>query len=161
MQLGHQASQLSLALAANSRLSGIVRFTLSITPFSKYGHFCFQKTTWQRPKSKLEDSKRQSTNQWVASQPLSPLCIQSMVQTHKLSIFIFIWQNILRFKRLVSQTPGCLLCVASQLPRLPQSSKTWQLTMTTMWFGRWLMAQQRLQGALSHGRLNAFQCRNL
>ena len=43
MHLASQASQLSLALAANSLSSGMMRFTFSVTLFFKYGHFCFQK----------------------------------------------------------------------------------------------------------------------
>ena len=67
MQLANQASQLSLVLAANSQSSSITGFNLGVTLFSKYGHFWLQITRWQWPKSKLEASKQQSTNQWVTS----------------------------------------------------------------------------------------------
>ena len=43
MQLANQSSPLSLALAADSGSSGITRRTLSVSLFSKYGHFCLKK----------------------------------------------------------------------------------------------------------------------
>ena len=53
-----------------------------------------QKTRWRWPKSKLEASKRQSRNQWVASRKQCPLFIQS------------IWSNpTLKFVQF-----SCVLC---------------------------------------------------
>ena len=76
MQLANQASQLSVVLAADSRSSGITRFTLSVALFTKYGHFCFQKTK----KSKLKASKQPSTKQCGPSPMLRPLLTQSVAE---------------------------------------------------------------------------------
>ena len=79
MQPADQASLQSLASAANSQLFGILSSTLSVTIFSKYGHFRFQKTRWRRPKLKLKASKLQ----WGMSRLLRPLFIQSIVYPFK------------------------------------------------------------------------------
>ena len=57
MQLANQASQLLLALAAISQLFGIVRFTLNLTLFSKYGHFWLQKNKMVTAQMKTQGFK--------------------------------------------------------------------------------------------------------
>ena len=80
MQFADQANQLLLALATNSQSCGFARFTLIFTLFSKNGHLCLQKN--KMATTKIKNSRlQQNTNQWVTSQLLRPLFIQSAVRS--------------------------------------------------------------------------------